>query len=987
MKAKELKKKNKSIENKLPSQAKGKGMIVFALLCILLFYPPFFKGLFFEKEILFTHILSFGLFIIYLTNKITKGEKITFNSPFDYIGVFFIIAYLFPIVFKQWANLRDAIGVTLRYANFFVVYLMVKEYAQEEKYKNWILDVFITSGVGTAIIGLLGAAGYVKLQDVVLGNRISSTFQYPNTLAAFLMTLFFITTGKQALEEKLWKKNLYAAAGFIMVFTFIFTYSRTAWVLFPIFAILYLGIIPSAMRIKTIFYYIAVGLPSLLLLQPFTNYTSNIEEKSPRAVLVVVIGIAMFLGIYTGLQFVIQKLENKHLKKIYIGLASIVVIFAILITTAFNMTKPLTFDNTNVTEDRHNQIHRIIRNVEANQDYNLQIDVDAISDEEGQWPWRIKVYGFDGEGQQHTLLTRNGENEENGKILIPFTTNEDTEKLAIYFDNVYPGTKVTFNEARLLTDLEELVKDIKLSYQFIPENIISRINVLDLNQQSFTTRTAYYRDSFTIFKSYPIFGAGGGAWNGLYTKYQSEPYFSTEAHNYFLQTLVELGIAGVLLMIGLLGTILALFILLIKKKDLMQMTILFGVLSLLTHSALDFNFSYLSIPLLMWGLIALVDVESIKDINKTIKNKFNKQIHSLIPLVLILPLIFIAVSFYGGHQSAASGIRVIQQEGDFEKGYALLENAITRDPFNKDFRADIAQLQIMVGEQNQEQVWFQMAEENLQAAMKYVPYNDNILQQIGQVYLSYGEFDRGFEYIEKMIEVAPMRPTNYEAKVSAYTTVGNHYLDVGEKGKAVEMFEKAVSIVEDVKAVNVEEERTIVLNQETMDGIFKARYVLENIDDKDKLAKLEDMVYISYPDLDVDGDGISDGWRISQPMGGNIIVEITESGLLITNDGEAAGMLISQQMNLEPSRTYGISMQVSGDTEDNYMSFRIISRNGKSMQFYQSPLGQAIKDNTYSFTFETTEDIGSGAQEIRFYHDGNTDKAFTVRKVIIYEVY
>lgn len=983
LKTKELKKKNKSIENKLPSQAKGKGMIVFTLLCMLLFFPPFFKGLFFENEILITHILSFGLFIIYLTNKITKGEKIAFNSPFDYIGVFFIIAYLFPIVFKQWADLRDAIGVTLRHANFFVVYLMVKEYAQEEKHKNWMLDVFITSGVGIAIIGLLGAAGYVNLQDVVLGNRISSTFQYPNTLAAFLMTLFFVTTGKQALEEKLWKKNLYAAAGFIMAFTFIFTYSRTAWVMLPVFAIAYLAILPSENRLKTLFYYIAVGLPSLLLLQPFSSYTSNIEEQSPKAVLIVVLGTAIFLGIYTGLQFMVQKFKDKHLKKIYIGLAATVVVFAILITAAFNMTKPLTFDNTGVTENRNNKIHRIIGTVETNQDYNLQIDVDATSDEEGQWPWRIRIYGFDGEGQQHTLLTRNAENEENGKILIPFTTNEDTEKLAIYFDNVYPGTKVTFNEANLLTDSEEIVKNIKLSYQFIPENIINRINVLDLNQQSFITRTAYYKDSFTIFKSYPIFGAGGGAWNGLYAKYQSEPYFSTEAHNYFLQTLVELGTVGILLMMGLLGTILTLFIMLIKKRDLMQMTILFGVLSLLTHSTLDFNFSYLSIPLLMWGLIALVDIEPIKDINKTIKNKFNKRIHSLIPLVLTLPLIFIAVSFYGGHQSAASGIRVLQQEGDFEKGYALLENAITRDPFNQDFRADIVQLQIMAAEQNQEQVWFQMAEENLQAAMKYVPYNDNILRQIGELYLSYGEFDKGFEYIEKMIESAPMRPTNYEAKVSAYTIVGNHYFDVEEEDKAVEMFEKVVDVADNVKKANEEEERRITLNQETMDGVFRARYTLENIDDKDKLARLGDAVYSSYFDAD---ERLPKGWRTWDREGGNIKLEMTEEGVAVTNNGEDLGILLSPQLELQPSKTYGIDIKLEGDTEEDYIQLLIHSRSGTNTQFSQKPLGDANEKGTYSFTFTTTEDIEVGGQDIRFYHYGNNDKEFIVQQVILYEI-
>ncbi len=284
MKVRKLDKQSKTKIN-----AQNKGMVLFTLLCILLFYPPFFKGLFFQKEILITHILSFGLFIIYLVNKATRGEKIKLNTPFDYIGLLFIGAYILPIIFRQWADLREAVGLILRYTNFYVVYLMLKDYAGEEKYMNWILDIFILSGVVTAIIGLLGAGGYVNLQDVVLGNRISSTFQYPNTLAAFLMTLFFITIAKQIKADLLWEKTLYGIVGFIMVFTFISTYSRTAWVLFPIFAIGYFLIAPKTAKADILLYYVGVATPSILLLQPFSKYTSNIEGRSPKAVLLSVL--------------------------------------------------------------------------------------------------------------------------------------------------------------------------------------------------------------------------------------------------------------------------------------------------------------------------------------------------------------------------------------------------------------------------------------------------------------------------------------------------------------------------------------------------------------------------------------------------------------------------------------------------------------------------------------------------------------------------
>ncbi|SDJ85584.1 O-antigen ligase family protein [Natronincola ferrireducens] len=986
MKPKEFKQKTKENRSTIATKKEGKSLILFTLLAILLFYPPFFRGLFFQKEILITHILSFGLFTIYLINKVTKGEKISFNNPFDYIGLFFIVAYILPIVFRQWADLRGAIGLVLRYTNFFVVYLMVKEYAVEEKYKNWIVDIFILSGVGTAIIGLLGGAGYVTLQDVVLGNRISSTFQYPNTLAAFMMTLFFITAGKQAIENNNWKRNLYATAGFVMAFTFIFTYSRTAWVIFPIFALIYLVILPSMERVKTIFYYIAVIVPSLLLLQPFSSYTTNIEDKSPRAVLTVVIGIAIFLGIYIGAQLIIQKLQEKDFKKVYIGLAAVMVAFVILTTAAFNVTRPLTFDNSEATENKSNNIHRVIGSVEGNQDYNLFLNLEAVGNEENQWPWRIRIFSIDGEGQRQALLTRNGEVDEAGDILLPFTTNEDTEKLAIYFDNLYPGTQVTFYEAKLLTVDEEVVDTINLSYRFIPETIINRINVLDLNQQSFTTRVAYYRDSFKIFKNYPIFGAGGGAWHGLYAKYQSEPYFSTEAHNYFLQTLVEVGVIGMLLMLVFLGMLLALFMMAVKNRRTMEMTILFAIGSLLTHSGLDFNFSYLSIPLFMWGLMALVDVEPIKNLNVKIKEKLNKELYAAIPLVLILPFIFISFSFYGGHQSAVRAAEALQYEGDYEKGYTLLESAIARDGFNKDFRGDMARLQTMIGEQNQQQVWFQLAEENLLRALQYSPHNENLLGQLGQLYLSLGDFEKGFGYIEKMVTAAPLRPVVYETKANAYSIVANYYLDNGETEKAKEMFEMATGVVEDVEVGNSQAERTIQLNRETINTLAKNRYIKENIEKSMIKERVDNIIYIAYLDQHIDETrGLPNGWWTWNREGGNIQTELVEKGIRVVNDGKDLGILLTPQFQLEPSTTYGIDLKLGGDVEE-HLQLLLHSRSGTAIQFSQRPLGKPNGEGTYSFTFTTTEDLEAGGQDLRFYHYGDSEKSYIVEWVALYKM-
>ena len=123
------------------------------------------------------HISSLFLLSIFLLNKIINKEKLEINRHTDYIGILLIAAYLLPIIFFQWANLRDSIGMVLWSVNTFAIYFMTKEYAKEAIYKKLILNTILASGVAVISIGLLASFGYVEYADAVMGNRISSTYR------------------------------------------------------------------------------------------------------------------------------------------------------------------------------------------------------------------------------------------------------------------------------------------------------------------------------------------------------------------------------------------------------------------------------------------------------------------------------------------------------------------------------------------------------------------------------------------------------------------------------------------------------------------------------------------------------------------------------------------------------------------------------------------------------------------------------------------
>ncbi len=83
-----------------------------------------------------------------------------------------------------------------------------------------------------------------------------------------------------------------------------------------------------------------------------------------------------------------------------------------------------------------------------------------------------------------------------------------------------------------------------------PENIKQRIENINFAQNSVLERGTFYKDSIKLSSDYPIIGAGGGAWSALYEKYQNNPYVSRQAHNFFLQYLVEVGWLGLVIFIA-----------------------------------------------------------------------------------------------------------------------------------------------------------------------------------------------------------------------------------------------------------------------------------------------------------------------------------------------------------------------------------------------------------------------------------------------------
>ena len=89
----------------------------------------------------------------------------------------------------------------------------------------------------------------------------------------------------------------------------------------------------------------------------------------------------------------------------------------------------------------------------------------------------------------------------------------------------------------------------------------------------------------------------------LYEQYQNNPYLSRQAHSFFFQTLVEIGWAGFLLLMAFIIIIFILYVyLFVKNKELRGSHFIFFIfaLSILVHSLIDFDMSYIYVSCLVF---------------------------------------------------------------------------------------------------------------------------------------------------------------------------------------------------------------------------------------------------------------------------------------------------------------------------------------------------------------------------------------------------
>ncbi|MCV4235529.1 O-antigen ligase family protein [Virgibacillus sp. LDC1] len=287
----------------------------------------------------------------------------------------------------------------------------------------------------------------------------------------------------------------------------------------------------------------------------------------------------------------------------------------------------------------------------------------------------------------------------------------------------------------------------------LPQNISVRLENINFNQHSVLERFTFYKDAMKVLADYPIIGAGGGAWASLYEQYQNNPYTSTQAHNFFLQYLIEVGLIGFLVFMSFIVYIFYKYIRGYVQTDdegrNSHFLYLILVLSILIHSILDFNMSYVFMGILVFlGLGGMASVMNSKPIKKwNVQDSTARNIYSAVVGLASIILLITSIRYVQAAEAGLEARKIVQVSTSFEEIKAPLDKDLSIRPSHPESVLLLNSLYQSLYQQSQDEGFFQLSTNLLNQVLEDEPHNKSMLNQLVKSYEMNKQPEQAYEIL------------------------------------------------------------------------------------------------------------------------------------------------------------------------------------------------------------------------------------------------
>jgi tetratricopeptide (TPR) repeat protein len=314
-------KKNKQPQPTPKSNTKWLSLATFILVGILIFYPPYFRGLFFKEDMFLYHLITALVFIVVWVKKIKTKDYTIIRTPLDWAVLAYAGAYLLSLIGAVHPG--EAFFGFLKALNYFMVYWMVTQVVKDYKYYVAILNMLLAAGTGVALIGLLTATGYCHYPAAVVNGVIQSTLQYSNATAAYLAVISIIGAVLWIRRQSLPLKITYGIATYLTALVVLAAVSKGAWLIWIIGIIILLIGMPGLYKIKALY---SMGLALMAAFVTSEKLIPAISGPNIKAGLpILFIGIIIVLA-GQALWEALAWLNRKHGKRAVTAAAVVLVI-------------------------------------------------------------------------------------------------------------------------------------------------------------------------------------------------------------------------------------------------------------------------------------------------------------------------------------------------------------------------------------------------------------------------------------------------------------------------------------------------------------------------------------------------------------------------------------------------------------------------------------------------------------------------------------
>lgn len=391
----------------------------------------------------------------------------------------------------------------------------------------------------------------------------------------------------------------------------------------------------------------------------------------------------------------------------------------------------------------------------------------------------------------------------------------------------------------------------------MPGTLQEKLRDINLSTGSVLGRSEMYGDALKIIQDHMLIGVGGEGWKILYPIYQSSPYYSGEIHNGYLELVLDIGILGFLVFLS----VLAIFIasLFIKRNNVEESIDVFCVacisaLSMLfLHGFLDFNFSFGTVWLIVFWLLAMSVPNNLK--MPIISKHFNYRVRLWIPIFLRFSLIiFIGFGlvysirfFASAHESLSLQKQISMGNSNIslEKAVQVYESVYSKNPYdtsNSIYLSGFYSRQYVAGRDEKVK---QKAIDVLEKAEWLEPKNARVLFKIGQTYGQLSEWDKAIELMNKALKYEKYNVQYYNTVIPLKVQLAQQLISAGasdeSKGyinSAIDNYELYLDWYKQFKDQYIVDSRELRIERQTHLAAARAYLLAEKLEDAYEILKL-----------------------------------------------------------------------------------------------------------------------------------------------------